>query len=284
MKLAMSNIAWSPRERIAAYRILANAGFSGLEIAPGLFFHAAEAPLVPADSVARKALNEITGFGLNLVSMQSLLFGVPDAGLFDGADARVAFEKGMNRAIELAGRFGIPNLVFGSPRQRRVPAGMAMDQALTEAAEVFRRLGDAALRAGTTITIEANPGAYGTNFLNTLEQALDFVGQVDHPAIAAILDLGAMRMNGVFDTVPEQAPGLMPRLNHVHVSEPHLAPAPAPEHAAAITPVLQALRAEGYDKAVSIEMKPARANSLAEVEGAVGRLAKAFADMEAQHA
>jgi sugar phosphate isomerase/epimerase len=272
MRLAMSNIAWSAAERLEAYAILAEAGITGLEIAPGIFFHAAADPFVPDDASAREALREMADAGLSLVSMQSLLFGVSGAGLFGGAEARAAFERGMIRAITLAGRFGIPNLVFGSPAQRRVPEGMAMADALTEAAAVFRRLGDAAAVAGTRITIEANPAAYGTNFLNTLEEAEGFVARVDHPAIALILDLGAMHMNGSFASVPARLPGLAPRLNHVHVSEPDLAPAPA--DAAALVPVLRGLRSAGYAKAVSIEMKRP-AGGLSEVRRAVARLVAA---------
>ena len=253
MKLAMSNIAWAPDERLEAYKAMAEAGFTGLEIAPGLFFHASEDPFVPSETLASEALAEMSDHGLGLVSMQSLLFGVQGAGLFDGEDARAALVKGMNRAIDLAGRFGIPNLVFGSPAQRRVPEGMPMDQALSEAAHIFHALGDRAKVAGTTITIEANPAAYGTNFVNTLEQATDFIEQINHPAIAVILDLGAMHMNGTFNRVPEQVEALMPRLNHVHVSEPNLAPAPAePER---LAPVLARLSKQGYAKAVSIEMR-----------------------------
>ena len=68
-----------------------------------------------------------------------------------------------------------------------------------------------------------------------------------------ILDLGAMHMNGEFDTVASRARSFVPRLTHVHVSEPHLAPSAGrrdrPRAAAA------ALRAAGYGRAVSIEMK-----------------------------
>jgi sugar phosphate isomerase/epimerase len=253
MKLAMSNIAWAPDERLRAYGEMADAGFTGLEIAPGLYFHASDDPFVPDNAAATEALAEIADHGLEFVSMQSLLFGVEGAGLFDGDDARAALVKGMNRAIDLAGRFGIPNIVFGSPAQRRVPEGMPMVQALSEAGEVFRALGERAKAAGTRITIEANPAAYGTNFLNTLEEARAFVAEVNHPAIAAILDLGAMHMNGSFDEVPGEIEALMPKLNHVHVSEPELAPAPAePEGLAA---VLSALAKHGYTKAVSIEMR-----------------------------
>jgi sugar phosphate isomerase/epimerase len=281
MRLAMSNIAWLPAERLEAYAILAAAGITGLEIAPGLFFHAAADPFVPEAAVAEAALAEAAGAGLTLVSMQSLLFGVTGAGLFDGPEARAAFITGMTRAVRLAGRFGIPNLVFGSPAQRRVPTGMAMAGALDEGAAVFRQLGDLAAAEGTRITIEANPAAYGTNFCTTLEEAEAFAALVDHPAVALILDLGAMHMNAQFASVPARLPALTPRLNHVHVSEPDLAPAPA--DAAALVPVLQGLRASGYAKAVSIEMKRAP-EGLTAVRGAAARLAEAHRTTEAAHA
>ncbi|QDH33578.1 sugar phosphate isomerase/epimerase family protein [Porphyrobacter sp. YT40] len=272
MRLAMSNIAWTAEERLEAYAILAEAGITGLEIAPGIFFHAAADPFAPDAASADRALREIADAGLSLVSMQSLLFGVTGAALFGGAEARGVFERGMTRAIMLAGRFGIPNLVFGSPAQRRVPEGLAMADALEQAAAFFRRLGDAAAAAGTRISIEANPAAYGTNFLTTLEEAEAFVARVDHPAIAPILDLGAMHMNASFASVPARLPVLAPRLAHVHVSEPDLAPAPA--DAAALVPVLRGLKVSGYAGAVSIEMKrPPR--GLAEVRGAVHRLVAA---------
>lgn len=281
MKFAMSNIAWGPEERLEAYAILAEAGFTGLEIAPGLFFHEAEDPFLPDTAAARRARVEAADAGLTVVSMQSLLFGVSGAGLFDGPEARAAFEAGMRRAIALAERFAIPNLVFGSPLQRRVPEGLAMADALNQAAEVFRKLGDAAAAAGTRIAIEANPAAYGTNFCNTLDEALAFVDLVAHPAIVPHLDLGAMHMNGDFGGVPARLPALAPRLSHVHVSEPELAPAPAdPE---ALAPVLGSLARAGYARAVSIEMKRPP-EGLAAVRRAVAGLAAARDAMEALHA
>ena len=277
----MSNIAWSADERLEAYAILAAAGITGLEIAPGLFFHAAADPFVPDERTAREALREAADAGLSLVSMQSLLFGVSGAALFEGPEARAAFEAGMHRAIALAGRFGIAALVFGSPLQRRVPEGMAMADALDQAAEVFRRLGDAAAAAGTRIGIEANPAAYGTNFCTTLDEALAFVALVDHPAIGPHLDLGAMHMNGDFAGVPARLPALAPRLAHVHVSEPDLAPAPA--DGKALVPVLRELGAAGYGGAVSIEMKRAP-DGLAAVRRGVAGLVQAREAVEALHA
>ena len=280
MKLAISNIAWMPDERGAVYDAMAEAGVTGLEIAPGLFFHAAEDPFLPSPDVAQAALAEIADRGLTLVSMQSLLFGVSGAGLFDGAEATANLARGMERAIALAGRFGIPNLVFGSPGQRRVPEGLPMNQALDQAAEVFRSFAVAAQSAGTKIAIEANPAAYGTNFLNTLDEAVDFVARVDHPAVVSILDLGAMHMNGDFATTAARIPALLPRLNHVHVSEPNLAP--APHDAAALAPVIEALRMAAYDKSVSIEMKRPP-EGVAGVRAALERLVTASKKMDGPH-
>ncbi|WP_051220881.1 sugar phosphate isomerase/epimerase family protein [Erythrobacter cryptus] len=272
MRLAMSNIAWLPAERLAAYECLAAAGLTGLEIAPGLFFHAAEDPFRPDSQSARTALAEIAAAGLTLVSMQSLLFGVAGASLFGPPKARAAFKAGMIRAIELAERFAIPNLVFGAPTQRRVPEGLAPDAALGEAAALFADLGARAAAAGTRLAIEANPAAYGTNFLTSLAEAEAFVALVDHPAVTLNLDLGELHMNGSFAALPGRLPRLAARLGHVHVSEPELAPAPA--DAAALAEVLRGLGAAGYGAAVSIEMRRPQ-GGLAEVGRMAERLAAA---------
>lgn len=253
MILAASNIAWLYEERLAAYDLMQAHGLKGLEIAPGLFFSQAQDPFAPDAQTAALALHEIETRGLSLVSMQSLLFGVSGAALFGESEARVVFEHGMNRAVDLAGRFGIPNLVFGSPTQRRIPPSLTPLAARDQAVTVFQRLGDRALEAGTVIAMEANPVAYGTNFLNTLDEVLDFVARVGHPAIGLNLDLGAMHMNGTHHTVVDRLTDIAPHLQHVHVSEPDLAP--APRDIASLEPVLTALKERGYGRAVSIEMK-----------------------------
>ena len=280
MKLAISNIAWTPDERGDVYDAMAEVGVTGLEIAPSLFFNAAADPLLPSPDVARAAIAEIEDRGLTIVSMQSLLFGVSGAGLFDGAEARANLTCGIERAITLAGRYGIPNLVFGSPSQRRVPDELPMNEALDQAAAVFRRLAIMAQSAGTKIAIEANPVAYGTNFLNTLDEAMDFVERVNHPAVVCILDLGAMHLNGVYATTSARIPDLLPVLHHVHVSEPNLAP--APQETAALAPVLGALRKGGYDKSVSIEMKRPP-EGVVGVRSALQRLVTAAREMDGPH-
>lgn len=269
---AVSNIAWSVAEQPAAYALLAAHDIRGLEIAPGLFLPAAADPFRPGPDDIAAALAPVHAAGLTLVSMQSLLFGVDGAALFGDAAARARFTAGMERAIRLAGQLGIPNLVFGSPRQRVIPAGLDPAQARTGAIELFRRLGDLAARQGTRLGVEFNPAAYGTNFLTEGPEALAFVRDVDHPAVTLILDIGAMAMNGQRGQTAALAAQGLGRISHVHLSEPALDPAPA--DAAEAAEVIRALAATGYDGWISIEMKAA---GLGALEQALGRLDKARA-------
>ena len=79
-------------------------------------------------------------------------------------------------------------------------------------------------------------------------------------------------MNGEFNAVAEALPDLSSSLNHVHVSEPELAPAPAdPER---LAPVLKGLTQHGYTKAVSIEMRRPD-NGVQGVRASIAALAEA---------
>lgn len=271
-KLAVSNIAWAPGDRDAAYAVLKRHGISGLEIAPGLLFHGSPDPLLPSDERVAAECAAMQAHGLTLVSMQSLLFGVEGAALFEGEERQKTLTQALRRAIDFAGRLKIPNLVFGSPRQRVVPADMPADTVKTIAIDAFRALGDAAEAAGTKFGLEFNPVAYGTNFLNRADEALAMVEAVDHPAVTLILDLGAMHMNQEFSRVEDLIARAAAHISHVHVSEPDLAPAPASVEQAAI--VLRALDRVGYTGWTSIEMKQT-ATPLDDLDKVLARLCAA---------
>jgi len=248
---AVSNIAWPPKQRYKAYRVLEQHGYSGLEIAPGLLFAGEPDVFSPSEQAIERIRSDLTQYGLHLVSMQSLLFGVENAELFGRAAALDRFEAGMRRAIKLAGRLGISNLVFGSPKQRVIPNDLSRAEAERHAVKVFCRLGDDALRAGTAVSLETNPAAYGTNFLTKTAETVSFVQRIDHPAIKLNLDIGAMEMNGE----PGTAAVLWDNahlISHVHVSTPNLAP--APRDLSLLTTILRQLRRKDYARAVSIEM------------------------------
>ena len=248
MHLAVSNIAWRPEERITAYSIMADAGFTGLEIAPSLLFAKAHDPFAPPATIARAVKQEIGAFGLKLVSMQSLFYNVEGAALFGDSTACSIFMLQMERAIDLAGALAIPNIVFGSPKQRCIPHGMAYDESFDRAMEAFAKLAARAADAKTRIAVEPCPAPYGTNFLNTFGDASAFVASVDAPSLVTMLDLGGTQLSG--SVLPEAAD--FAQMGHVHISAPYLAPAPI--EGDSTNAVLASLIEAKYDRAVSIEM------------------------------
>ena len=62
--------------------MLRDHGVTGLEIAPGLFLAHAADPFRPSPDELRTATDAVRDAGLELVSMQSLLFGVAVLGFF----------------------------------------------------------------------------------------------------------------------------------------------------------------------------------------------------------
>ena len=123
------------------------------------------------------------------------------------------------------------------------------------------------------IAIEANPKAYGTNFLNRVPETEAFVRKVDHPAIRLIVDVGALQMGGDFDQIEAIAEQTRDVISHVHMSEPDLEPAPADEKRAAR--VLAALSRQGYRGACSIEMRAPEQAPMDILDRSVARLAAA---------
>jgi sugar phosphate isomerase/epimerase len=253
MKTAVSNIAWSPADREEAYTLLSRNGIIGLEIAPGLFLHEADDTFLPSPEDCKRATAEIETHGLHLVSMQSLLFGTEGAELFGDDRARSLFVNGMTRAINLAEILEIPNLVFGSPKQRIIPAYMSADEAAKIAVDVFRDLGDRALRAGTRISLEPNPKIYDTNFLNTVDEVIEMTKVIDHPAVRFTLDIGALHANAEISKMQSILGSDGIWIGHAHLSAPWLH-APT-ETSSEIEEYMRCLTACGYQGFISLEMK-----------------------------
>lgn len=270
MRLAVSNIAWAPEETARAYALLAARGVAGLEIAPGLFLADHPDPMRATLEEAAPAVARAARHGLRLASMQSLLFGVEAAALFGPEAGRQALEAGMGRAIALAGRLGVPVLVFGSPKNRVIPEGMGAEAARDIWLPAFRRIGAAAAAAGARVALEPNPEAYGTNFMTGLAETVAVAGAVDHPGIALNLDLGALILTGEIDRIGGDLPAILPRVAHVHLSAPHLEPLAT--RRGEVARFLAALAAAGWDGWVSVEMRgglPALRDALDAVQEAM---------------
>ena len=255
MKLAISNIAWSPDQRDAAYAILQDHGVKGLEIAPGLLFSDHASPRDSDQDMCDAALHQAAAYGLDICSMQSLHFGVSNAVLFEDEAARRRLFDTTVDAMGLAQRLGIGNLVFGSPKNRVIPNDMSPVQAEAIWTAFFRALGDEAAARGTVLALETNPTIYDTNFMTTLGVTTEVIRKIDHPAIRLNLDLGAVISTGEIESVDDWIEDVLPLTNHVHLSVPWLNP--LSEFAAEVKQFIFTLDQAGWEGWVSIEMRSA---------------------------
>ncbi|WP_029414758.1 sugar phosphate isomerase/epimerase family protein [Brevundimonas bacteroides] len=278
MKLAVSNIAWRVDEADAALDRLEALGVPGLEIAPSLAFAGEADPFRPSPAAITAWRADVQRRGMTLVSMQSLLFGQAEAALFGDEAGRRAFEAGIEAAIDLAGELACPNLVLGSPTARRIPANLCLEGAESMAQDVIGRLGDRCRSVGATLSLEPNPVAYGTNFLNTFAETAAFAQALDHPAVRVNLDIGASTMNGEMAAVLSDLTQTVGLIGHVHISEPNLVAAPA--DTVELARILAALLGVDHDGWASIEMRATDGDNLDRLSVSVGRAQAALTRSE----
>lgn len=242
MKLAISNIAWEPGDDAFMLQELPRHGCAALEIAPTRVFPEQPYAKLPQAKAFATQLKQTTG--MPVCSMQSIWYRRTES-IFGTAQEVAALVEYTKDAILFAQAMGCPNLVFGCPKNRIVPPGSQPE----EAVGFFRTVGAFAQENGCVIALEAVPVSYGTNFLNETRQLYDFVRLVDSAGVGMNLDFGTLFVNR---EDPAQIADYLPSTSHVHISENALEGIQdRPEHRT----FLAALKASGYSRYVSIEMK-----------------------------
>jgi sugar phosphate isomerase/epimerase len=242
MKLAISNIAWNESEDDSIYKLMKKCNFLGLEIAPTRLFP--DSPDIKEKEILqlKTKLEEIS-----VVSLQSILYGRPDLKLFKNEQKRLELFNYLKKVINFSEILGARTIVFGSPKNRI----SYTDSDYEIAINFFKNISNYAIKHNTNICIEANPTTYETNFINTTEQAIELVKEVNQEGFKLNYDLGTSLINSENISIVEKG---IPYLNHVHLSEPFLAPISRTnykEHRL----LHSILKNNKYDKWVSIEMK-----------------------------
>lgn len=249
MRLAVSNIAWEPQDDEAVAEVLRQEGVDAVEVAPSKIWPDVAAAQLPDAVRAREAWQ---ARGMDVLATQALLFGRPELVLFGDDAARGQLVEHLCHVVRLAGSLGARRHVFGSPRNRRRD-GLDVQTAQRLAAEAFATVGDAAQESGGALVLEANPVAYGADFLTSAHEAAALVAAIDSAGVRLHLDSACMALSG--DDAAECVDRYADLLGHVHLSVPELGPVgevPDPHHPA----LLKALARNGYDGVVSIEMRP----------------------------
>jgi sugar phosphate isomerase/epimerase len=245
MKLAISNIAWNDNHDYY-YSLMKKSGFEGLELAPTKF------SINPYDNldIAKQVKDDVSSYGLSVVSMQSLLFGTENLNLFESIESRINLKKYLKKAILYAEVIGCPVLVFGNPKNR-VMHDASVDYDI--GVNFFKELGDFAAEHNTCLCIEPNPIEYGTNYINTLMEANNLVDNVKSKGFSMIVDSSTMIMNG---DKPADLLCVLDNTKHIHLSMPFLKPLNKEydKHKSWVIDFVSTIKTSGFDKFLSIEM------------------------------
>jgi sugar phosphate isomerase/epimerase len=251
MKLAISNIAWPAERELEVVSVLKRNGVDAVELAPTKNWPSPpEAPQKELEAY-RRFWND---HGIEVVAAQALLYGRPDLTVFENPATRAKTVEYLRGVCRSCATLGAKSLVFGSPKNRQV-GSMDKDEAQAIAIDFFGQVAEAAVEAGTTLVLEANPTDYAADFVTNAGAALELVRQVDHPGLRLHLDTACMHLAG--DDAEALAHEALESklLQHVHFSAPYLAPLVRARDLISYAGFAKGLRAGGYRGYVSIEMR-----------------------------
>lgn len=170
-------------------KLARGSGYEGIEIAP---YTLAESALDISEEQRRELRASAEREGLRIVGLHWLL--VKPEGLYlnhpdDNIRRKTSFY--LCALVDLCADLGGSVMVFGSPNQRKVFPGLSGEQAWSLAKEAFIPPLDRAQTRRVTICLEPlSPEE--TDFINTAQQARQFIQEVGHPSLRLLLDVKAM--------------------------------------------------------------------------------------------
>lgn len=245
LRFACSNIAWGAGAlEGGVFNFLQSVGITGVEIAPTVVWPGWQGATVLA---ARAYAQALTDRGLQIPSLQALLFGCPAALLF-GPNGSTHFEAQLARCAALGQALGARVAVLGAPRQRQRGA-LSAEQAAEQAAAPLRRAAARFAEAGMVLAIEPARPEDGGDFLTNTTDVMQFVHRHGGPGLGVHLDAAALHL------ADESLPDLGPLTQFVHyqLSEPGLGDFTAPRAPQAAN--LAWLQQQGWPHWCSVEMR-----------------------------
>lgn len=215
LKHAMCNEAFESTPFLEQCRVLKNAGYDGIEIAP---FTLAAQPLDITQEQRREYRRIITDEGLEFAGLHWLM--VSPKGLHvTTPDKELRHRSWMHirNLIDLCADLGDDGvMVFGSPQQRSTTGGLTREEATRNYIEGLASVAPHAEERNVTVLVEALPAAQ-SDVVQSLAEAVSIVQEINSPAIRTMFDTH----NAIDETEPH--PVLVERyfdfIRHVHVNE-----------------------------------------------------------------
>ncbi|MBT8364533.1 MAG: sugar phosphate isomerase/epimerase [Deltaproteobacteria bacterium] len=219
MKIAICNELFEGWDIEKVFDYAAQLGFDGVELAPFTLGETAAdisaAKRTRIRQSAEKAGIKIVGLHWLLVKPEGLYINHPDD------NVRKATQNYLKELIDLCGDLGGKVLVHGSPRQRNVKEEWDPAQAWKHAQETFQICAEAAKSRDVFYCLEALTTA-DTNFINTIDEALHMVDEIDHPNFQTMLDCRSIHASAKSE-LPRVLKAALDtgKLKHVHVNDPN---------------------------------------------------------------
>lgn len=247
MKFAICNETYQGWSLEDTCRHVAQTGYDGLEIAP---FTLEEDPRDISESDAERVGKTVREHGLEIVGLHWLF--VKPAWLHLTTDdpllRKDTLAFGQHLARLCAAMQGTV-MVWGSPKQRDLEEDWKYEDASARAAEILRGVAEVAHEGGVTIAMEPL-GRAETNFLNTAEETVCLIRQVDHPGLRLHLDVKAM--SDEEKDIPSIIRESQSELAHFHANDPNLRGPGFGD--VEFSPIAETLHEVGYEGFVSVEV------------------------------
>lgn len=225
-----------------ACRLIADAGFEGVEIAPFVFADSV-CDLGMSDRVEIRSAAESAG--LQIVGLHWLL--VSPAGMHVAhADVEVRSRTAdyLRELTIFAADLGADRMVFGSPKQRSSDRNDRLELMIDTLTPAVREAEERQI----VICIEPLP-LDETNFINTMDEAAEVVRAFNSDSVSSILDVKSALSET--EDVPSLIANYQSIIRHVHLNDSNRR---APGFGATdFGPILSALKRIGYTGWLSIE-------------------------------
>lgn len=247
MRYAICNETFQDWDHERVCRFVAGLGYTGLELAPFTL-----APLITdVTSQRRKELRkQAEEHGVQIIGLHWLL--AKTEGLQLTAPDEAVRQRTADYLVELARccrDLGGELLVFGSPQQRRIPAGATRAQAVAFAVDTFKRAMPGIADCNIKVCLEPL-APNDADFIQTCAEGVEIMERVKHPAFILHLDVKAMLSEGT--PVPDLIRKNAPWTGHFHANDSNLR---GPGFGTTdFVPIFKALKDTGYKGWVSVEV------------------------------
>ena len=247
MRYAICNETFEGWDHERVCRRVAELGYRGLEIAPFTLARSIEEVSAERRRELRRQAEE---HGLTILGLHWLLAKTEGLQL-TAADASVR-HKTADYLVALArccADLGGEVLVFGSPAQRRIPAGATHAQAVEYAVDTFRRAQSGIADSGVKLCLEplAPPEA---DFITTCAEAVEILDRLADPNFVLHFDVKAMSSEQT--PIPDLIRRHAGRTGHFHANDANRR---GPGFGDIdFVPIFRALRNGGYAGWVSVEV------------------------------